>query len=77
MALSAMEMEFMACLAAAQEVAWLRRFFQDLGVVTYAFNPVIIYCDSIVALAYMKDPKCHDKIKYINVKYHYICEVAK
>ena len=31
-----------------------------------------IYCDSMVALAYAKDPKYHGKTKYIQIIYHFV-----
>ena len=34
--------------------------------------PVTIYCDSSAAIAYSKDPKCHEKIKYIDIRYHFV-----
>ena len=67
----------MACSVAAWEAFWLRRFLQDLEVVACAFDPITIHYDSIAALAYVNDSKYHGKTKHINVKYHYICEVAK
>ena len=31
-----------------------------------------IYCDSMVALAYAKDPKYHGKTKHIQIRYHFV-----
>ena len=31
-----------------------------------------IYCDSMVALAYAKDPKNHEKTKHIQIIYHFV-----
>ena len=70
--LSTMEAEYVACSAAVQEVVWLRRFFQHLGVVTNTLGPVTIHCDSMAALAYAKDPKYHGRTKHIDLRYHYI-----
>ena len=62
-ALSMMELEYVACSATVQEVVWLRRFFR-------------IYSDSMTALVYAKDPKYHGRIKHINIGFHYICDVS-
>jgi hypothetical protein len=71
-ALSTMEAEYVACLAAVQEAVWLRRFLQHLEIVRDALNPVTIHCDSMAALAYAKDPKYHGRTKHIDIRYHYI-----
>ena len=70
-----MEAEYIACSFAIQEAAWLRRFFQDIGVVKIAFGPVTLYCDSMVALAYAKDPKYHGKTKHIHIRYHFVIDM--
>lgn len=71
-ALSTMEAEYIASSAASQEAVWLRRFLKHLGVVDSAKEAVTIHCDSMAALAYMKDPKYHGKTKHIQMRYHYV-----
>ena len=71
-ALSTMEVEYVACSAAVQEAIWLRRFFQNLEVVKDASDPVTVHCNSMAALAYAKDSKYHGKTKHIDIRYHYI-----
>ncbi|XP_030939912.1 secreted RxLR effector protein 161-like [Quercus lobata] len=66
-ALSTMEVKFVACSAAAQEVVWLRRFFQNLEVVKDASDPVMVHCDSMTILAYAKDSEYHGKTKHIDI----------
>ena len=70
--LSTMESEYVACSAAAQEVVFLKRFFQSLWVTSLADEVVKMYCDSLAALAYAKDPKYHRKSKHIQTRYNYI-----
>ena len=49
--------------------------FRDIAV---ASNPVTIYCDIMVALAYAKDPNYHGKTKHIHIRYHFVRDgVAK
>ena len=50
----------------------LKRFFQSLRVTSLADEAVKMYCDSMVALAYAKDPKYHSKSKHIQTCYNYI-----
>lgn len=33
---------------------------------------VVIYCDSMTALAYVKDPKYHEKFEHVETNYHYL-----
>ena len=62
----------MVCSAAVQEVVWLRRFLQLLGVTTHVKDVVLLYSNSTSALVYAKDPKYHGKAKHIEFRYHYI-----
>ena len=55
-ALSTMEAEYVAGSAAVQEGVWLRRFLREFGIVARAQEPVTIYCDSSVFIAYSKSP---------------------
>ena len=52
-----MEYEYVACSVVAQEAIWLKRFFQSLRVTSLADEAVKMYCDSMAALAHVKDPK--------------------
>ena len=74
-ALSMMEVEYVACSSVVQEAVSLKRFLQDLEVVKTAFEPVTLYCDSMASLAYAKDPKYHGKTKHIQIKYHFVREM--
>ena len=71
-ALSTMEVEYVAYSTAIQEAVWLKRFFQNLEVVKDASDPVTVHCDGMAALAYVKNSKYHGKTKHINIQYHYI-----
>jgi len=74
-ALSTMEAEYVACSAAVQEAVWLRRFLQHTGLVETSDEPVVVYCDSMAALCYVKDPKYHGKTKHIQVRYHFVKDI--
>ena len=75
-ALSTMEAEYVAATTASQEAVWLRRFLKHLGVISNAKEPVTMYCDSMAALAYIKDPKYHGKTKHIQIRYHYVRDIS-
>ena len=75
-ALSTMESEYVVCAAVVQEVIWLKRFLQRLGITTHFEEAVTLYSDSTAALAYAKDPKYHGKSKHIEIKYHFIKDMV-
>ena len=66
----------MACAVAMQEVVWLKRFSQRLGITTHSKEAVTLYSDSTATLAYAKDPKYHGKSKHIEIKYHFIRDMV-
>ena len=61
---------------AVQEAVWLRRFYEDLNVVTDATQPVTLYCDNQAAIAYTKDPRYHSKSKHIETKYNFVRDIV-
>jgi hypothetical protein len=69
-ALSTMESEYVACSTAVQEVVWLRRFLQRLGVTAHAEDAVLLYSDST------SEYKYHGKAKHIKLRYHYIRDMV-
>ena len=66
---------YVACSSTIHEAVWLRRFLQDIGVVKTTFEPVTLYCDSMDALAYIKDSKYHGKTKHIQIRYNFVREM--
>jgi hypothetical protein len=73
-ALSTMEVEYVACSAATQHAVWLKNFLYHLKIVKSVSDPMTIYCDSTAAIAVAKDSKYHGKTKHIKMRYHYIRE---
>ena len=71
-----MEAKYIAGSAAVQEAVWLRRFLHHLNVVTTINDHMTIHCDSMAALAYVKDPKYHGRTKHIDIRYHYIQDMV-
>lgn len=64
-----MEVEFVTFVRAVQEVVWLRRFLQYLGIFINAQKPVTIHCDN-QHLLFIK------KSKHININYNYAKEIV-
>ena len=75
-ALSTMEAEFVAFLAAVQEAVWLKSFLSHLGIKEDASNPVLVNCDSQAAIAFTKDSKYHSKTKHIDIKYNFMRDMV-
>ena len=67
-----MEAEYVGGSAVVQEGIWLRRFLREFGIVAHAQEPITINCDSSVTIAYSKDPRYHEKIKHIGIRYHFV-----
>lgn len=40
-------------------------------------GPIKLMCDNKLAIALAKNPVFHDRIKHIDIKYHYIRELLK
>ena len=74
-ALSSMEVKYIAASEAAKEGVWLKEFLASLKVVESASQPITIFCDNMAAIKVSKDPKFHSKSKHIEGRYHYIRDV--
>lgn len=55
-----------------QELIWLKRVLHDHGV-SHA-QPMHIFSDSKSTIALSVNPVQHERTKYIEVDYHYICD---
>ena len=71
-----MEAKYVAYSAAMQEAVWLKRFIEDLKIVTDSSRPVTIHCDSQAAISFIKDVKYHSKSKHIETKYNFVREIV-
>ena len=65
-----MKVEFIACSIAVQEALWLRRFMDHLGIIGEKIEPVKLYYDSQVAIAYTKDPKYQNETHRHEIQLH-------
>ena len=70
--LSTMKLEFLVCVSVLQEVVWSNRFFEHLSITKNSKGPMILYYDSQVIIAYIKDLKYHVSTKLIDNKYKFV-----
>ena len=73
---STTEAEYIAASEAAKEAVWIMKFVSQLGVMTSASSPMDLYCDNSGAIAQAKEPRSHQKSKYILRRYHLIREIV-
>ena len=71
-----MESKFVAFSTTAQEAMWLKRFLCHLEVVESVSQPMVVYNDSEVAIAYTKDPKYHGKTKRNDMRFNYVRDMT-
>ena len=69
--------EYIAASDAAKEAVWLRKFFGELGVAPFLDGPILVFCDSIGAIAQAKEPKSHQRTKHILQCYHLVQEIME
>ena len=70
------EVEYIAAADATKKVFWVRKFISELGVVPSINGLVLLYCDSTRAIAQAKEPKSHQRTKYILYWYHLVYEIV-
>uniref|UniRef100_A0A2N9FKJ8 Integrase catalytic domain-containing protein n=1 Tax=Fagus sylvatica TaxID=28930 RepID=A0A2N9FKJ8_FAGSY len=62
--------EYRALASASAELCWLRTLVKDLGI--YLYDPPILWCDNVSALAIASNPVFHARTKHIEVAFHFI-----
>ena len=73
--LSTTEVEYYALGIACQEAVWIWQLFQELFVM---FNdPIHIYSDNTGAVALSDNPIFHNKLKHINICWHFIRDLIR
>ena len=74
-ALSTVEAEYVTMSRCAQQMVWMQTWLDEIKVDHTL--PGIIKGDSRGALALAKNTKDHGKVKHIDIRHHYICELVK
>jgi transposase InsO family protein len=64
--------EYMAALEAGRELVWLRTLLRELGFGSTSPTPLL--CDNTAAVLLCGDQAFHNRVKHIDVKYHWIRE---
>ena len=74
MALSAVEVEYVATSLAACEAIWMRKIL--VGLFSSHLDPTVIYCDNQSCIKLSVNPVFHDRSKHIDIQYHHIKDCA-
>jgi len=69
MALSTIEVEYMAAVEASKEVLWLTGLVGTFGIIQ---DPVQVFCGSQSVIHLGKDHMYYKQTKHINLRYHMI-----
>jgi len=73
--LSSTESEYMALTEAAKQATYLLRFLEEIC--TPVKLPIKVMCDNNGACKLAENPVFHNRIKHIDIKYHYIRETIQ
>ena len=74
-ALSTAKAEYVTACSASCELVWLRKLMSDLF--DQQLDATCIYCDNQSCVKLSKNSVFHDKLKHIEIKYHYIRDMVK
>ncbi|GKA96888.1 alpha,alpha-trehalose-phosphate synthase [UDP-forming] 1 [Tanacetum coccineum] len=69
--MSSAEAEYVALSVSCAQVMWVRIQLQDYG---FNYNKILLYCDSLSAIAISCNPVQHSRTKHIHNRYHFIKE---
>ena len=70
MALSSVEVEYMAPSQAACEAIWMRKIL--VGLFGSHLDPTVIHCDNQSCIKLSVNIVFHDRYKHIDIRYHHI-----
>jgi hypothetical protein len=75
MALNIAEAKCIPLSVAVREAMWLRKLLADLF--GHVLDSIVIHCDNQSCVKLSKNPVFHDKLKHIEIKYHYIRDMVQ
>ncbi|CAI0405434.1 unnamed protein product [Linum tenue] len=75
--LSTTEAEFIAAAYCVAHCVWLKRILESLGWNSSSEGCTTILCDNSSAIKLSKNPVLHGRSKHIDVRYHFIRDLAK
>ena len=59
----------MAAAEASKEGVWIKKFLEELGVVSLSQESLELFCDNSASISQIKEPMSHHKTKYMDRKY--------
>lgn len=71
--LSTVGAEYVALSKAGEQAMWMRSWFDEVG---FYQGMLRVYCDNLGATQLISNTKQHHKIKHIDMRYHFIRELA-
>ena len=74
-ALSIVEIEYIAASMACCEVVWLRKIFSEMF--EHVLDTTVIYCDNQSGIRLLENHVFHDRSKHIDIKYHFIRDMVQ
>jgi len=72
--LSTTEAEYVAAVAAGQELAWLRNLFYEMGY--KPTRPSKLYIDNQSAVQVAKNPEHHGRLKHLDLRYYWLRDIV-
>ena len=72
--LSTTEAEYIAAVAAGQEILWLRNLFSELGYKTK--DASTLYIDNQSAVSVAKNPEHHGRIKHLDLRFYWLRDIV-
>ncbi|CAI0432185.1 unnamed protein product [Linum tenue] len=75
--LSTTEAEFVAASYCASQCVWLRRVLEQMNWKSCVRGATRIMCDNSSAIKLSKNPVLHGRSKHIDVRFHFLRELAK
>lgn len=75
-ATSSCKAEYMAAYESMQECIWLRILMMAIGQNDMTTKLTTLFCDNKAAITLLEDPMAHTRVKYFDIKYHFICKQA-
>ena len=72
--LSSTEAEYIAAVATGQEVLWMHKLLRELHFPINNASPMLM--DNQSAIATVKNPEHHRRMKHIDIHHHWICEAV-
>eukprot|EP00253_Pinus_taeda_P029235 PITA_29235 len=74
-ALSSIEVEYVAVTSTGTQTLWLRDILEEIG--EKQIQPTMIYCDNVSAIKLAKNPVHHSRTKHFDMKYHFIRDLVQ